>query len=354
MKAVAGAIGANCWLFNSAIAACMGMALYLALRPPPPVNTADIIAEGGKFVKLPDGRVLEYFTAGDPKGTPFVYFLGYGNTGRRILAAHELLEERGIRGIAITVPGFGRSSLAPNRRMTDWPRDVDHVLVKENVLEFYVGGFSFGGQHAAAVAQAMPRRVLGLLMIAPVAPVDIPFSVNSTSLITDTLRFLMSYPVIGELVSAAITIAPVEERLEALPCYARGLKRLANGTAGQRTLYSAIMEDHHRGPVLSHHGFGPANIRLMTIHPWGFNLSDLGRLPAEGKPVRIISSIDDVVNPLAWHQWMKEQIPGAQLDIYSGWGHAIGEVGLGRILDEFIPRLAEQQTQTNEDGTPVN
>lgn len=45
-------------------AVLIGYGYREASQPDPPTDTAAIIAEGGKFVTLRDGRILEYFTTG--------------------------------------------------------------------------------------------------------------------------------------------------------------------------------------------------------------------------------------------------------------------------------------------------
>eukprot|EP01080_Neovahlkampfia_damariscottae_P004475 gene4475-7856_t len=104
---------------------------------------------GGNYVTLPDGRILEYFIYGEKKNYQKTIIEFNSFSGAKVLASttNEDYQRLKIRGIGITIPGFGFSSLKINRKLNEWHRDVEVVLKKENVKKFWLKGISFGCMH---------------------------------------------------------------------------------------------------------------------------------------------------------------------------------------------------------------
>jgi pimeloyl-ACP methyl ester carboxylesterase len=85
-----------------------------------------------------------------------------------------MLRRLGIRLIAIDRPGVGLSSFQPNRRLSDWPADVDALADELELVRFSVLGYSGGGPYAAACAARIPQRLIAAAMVSSVAPFGIP------------------------------------------------------------------------------------------------------------------------------------------------------------------------------------
>ena len=141
---------------NGCCCACFG-------APPGLIDPKNILAQGGKFVILPDSRILEYFVYGSTNAdaTVLVQIAGSMGTGRIFLEGEiqDTCKELNIKGISITVPGFGFSTVNVGRRIVDFAQDVDHVLIAENVDNFIVEGTSYGTPHAMALAWFFGSRV---------------------------------------------------------------------------------------------------------------------------------------------------------------------------------------------------
>jgi pimeloyl-ACP methyl ester carboxylesterase len=131
-----------------------------AFSLPPPINTSDIEADGGKWVQLADGRIVEYFICGStsPDATVLLDCHGGNCSGKFFSSIPEWLEkcekdQLNLKVISLSQPGFGYSTILPERKIADWPMmDVLPILKMENVNEFLVTGISFGTCHAMAVA----------------------------------------------------------------------------------------------------------------------------------------------------------------------------------------------------------
>ena len=119
-------------------------------------------------IRLPDGRAIAIEEYGDPAGPPVLYFHGW--PASRLEAA--LIPNLPVRLLALDRPGYGRSTPSPGRTLLDWPADVAIVADRLGLRHFHVVGLSGGAPYGAAVAYALPDRVLGLALVSPVPPAD--------------------------------------------------------------------------------------------------------------------------------------------------------------------------------------
>eukprot|EP00747_Dinoflagellata_sp_TGD_P191812 gnl/TRDRNA2_/TRDRNA2_55718_c0_seq1.p1 gnl/TRDRNA2_/TRDRNA2_55718_c0~~gnl/TRDRNA2_/TRDRNA2_55718_c0_seq1.p1 ORF type:complete len:367 (+),score=56.04 gnl/TRDRNA2_/TRDRNA2_55718_c0_seq1:53-1102(+) len=163
---------------NGCCCACCGKA-------PGPVDWNKITADGGKFIQVADGRIVEYFVYGSeaPDARVLLEVNGSMGTGRmfsQFSGITEKLKEHNIKGIAITVPGFAYSTLQLKRKICNWPKDdVEPVLAAEGVTgNFMVEGVSFGTAHAMAVAHYFGERVTAMHVIVPYLPIPIRKEMN--------------------------------------------------------------------------------------------------------------------------------------------------------------------------------
>ena len=121
-------------------------------------------------LRLGDGRLLSYAEYGDPAGKPLLFFHGGNDSRLEAALLHETAQELGVRVIAPDRPGYGRSTFQPNRTFLDWPEDVVQLTDALSIRQFAVAGHSGGGPHAAAVAYALPQRLIGVALISSPAP----------------------------------------------------------------------------------------------------------------------------------------------------------------------------------------
>jgi pimeloyl-ACP methyl ester carboxylesterase len=125
-------------------------------------------------IALPDGRSLAYAEFGDPDGRPVLFF--HGTPGYRLnpWTTDAELRSLSVRLIALDRPGVGRSTPQMDRRLLDWPDDVQALADAIGLERFAVVGFSNGGPHAAACAYKLAPRVSGTALVAPMPPLDEP------------------------------------------------------------------------------------------------------------------------------------------------------------------------------------
>ena len=161
-------------LGGGAVALAVAYGNFLALkRKPEPLEAEAVEQDGGKSVTLPDGRLLEYFVFGSDQSNAAIVVEIAGSMHSaslfRDLPGHaEHCRKSNIRTIAITLPGWGCSSLHPGRRAKDFWKDVEPILKKESVDKFYVSGVSIGCSAALALAHHFGAdQVKGIGLRAP-------------------------------------------------------------------------------------------------------------------------------------------------------------------------------------------
>lgn len=151
-------------------------------RGPPPIDAAKILEAGGKFVQLPDGRVVEYYVYGSARQDARIFLQINGSNGSgRIYHLMppivKVLRDRNVRGISISVPGHGLSTNHPFRKIGEWPKDdVEPVLKAEGVPEnspLIVEGTSFGSSHAMAVMHHFGERITHAHLHVPYLPLEV-------------------------------------------------------------------------------------------------------------------------------------------------------------------------------------
>jgi pimeloyl-ACP methyl ester carboxylesterase len=115
-----------------------------------------------RSLRLPDGRELAWSEWGRPDGRPVLFSPGAGMSG--VLGfGTDVLDDLGLRLLALDRPGLGRSSPDPGKTYASWAADV-RCLVETLGLRRVLGvGFSQGAPFAAALAGAELLDALALV-----------------------------------------------------------------------------------------------------------------------------------------------------------------------------------------------
>lgn len=286
--------------------------LYISIHPSPCPNK--ITSDGGKYVTLKDGRILEYFTFGETSKEYkhlMIEFNGFGCSAYSLTRYfNTLYQSLGIKTIAITIPGFGYSTEQKNRKLNQWHLDVEEVLRKENIDgKFWVKGSSFGTVHAIEVAAAFgEERIEGVILSGSV----IPYS-EACTLTPDKFRPVpkfMTSGMIGKIFWFLMSkIAPLTTHKN--PNFGKLFKKFPH--------YQEIMNnDLKRGN--NHFGW-LYNMDLIS-KPWEFNFSSLANSKIKSW---IIFDKEDKLAPYEHSLWLADKISGDLIEIH-GYGH-------GSILD---------------------
>lgn len=123
-------------------------------------------------VTLPDGRLIEVATVGDPYGQTAVFH--HGTPGSTELV-RLFGEPEGLLLVTTSRPGYGTSSRDEGRSVGSVVEDVRCVLDQLGRDRYVAVGWSGGGPHALACAALDAPRCVGAWSLAGVAPYDADF-----------------------------------------------------------------------------------------------------------------------------------------------------------------------------------
>ena len=125
-----------------------------------------------RTILLEDGRKLSYSDLGEPNGKPVFYF--HGSPGSRLEAKimHKKANEVGWRLIAVDRPGFGLSDFQPNRKITDWPKDINELADLLEIENFSIFGVSTGASYALACASCLAERINVVVTISALGSIE--------------------------------------------------------------------------------------------------------------------------------------------------------------------------------------
>ncbi|MFT3977053.1 MAG: alpha/beta hydrolase [Sphingomonas bacterium] len=121
---------------------------------------------------LPSGRVVHFTDTGETGGRT-VLFIGGTGTSARAAGMTDFLktlrQQLKLRFIVVERNGFGDTAFKPDWGYADYAGEVRAVLDHLGVHRFAGVAISGGGPYMAAVAGAMPERVISLHMLATAA-----------------------------------------------------------------------------------------------------------------------------------------------------------------------------------------
>ena len=125
-----------------------------------------------RTVERPGGRVVSYASWGDPGGRPLL--LLHGTPGSRLSRSPDPEVYARLEAHVVTFdrPGYGRSSVHPERTILSVADDALAVADALGWDGFTLLGVSGGGPHALALGARAPERVRALGLAVGGAPGD--------------------------------------------------------------------------------------------------------------------------------------------------------------------------------------
>ena len=314
---------------------------------PAPIDPKAIVADGGKFVTLPDGRILEYFVYGSEEkdARVLIQLAGTGGTGKYFTQGDipSTCLKLNIKGISITYPGHAYSSVNVGRRVIDFVDDVDEVLKVENVDKFMIEGSSYGTPHAMAIAwyYSQRNRILAMHLHVPYLNNEVAREVTPDTLVAKS-------PVGG-------TTAGLQESCCAF-CCTGFMYCCCIGVCGSCMMSDQdypgsgklALDDVRRSAVHSYYGIAFNNLDEHCSENWGF---DLREIKLEGPSQVIVSYAgDDEACPPEHGKWLgtffKAQVNTKKV----GVGHLTFATSLlrGEFIDQLVKAVTLSESQTEE------
>jgi pimeloyl-ACP methyl ester carboxylesterase len=276
------------------------------------------------------GRRIEV-EVGDPDGgAALIFHTGTPSAGVLFAPMVQAGAKRGIRHVAYSRPGYGRSDRRAGRSVADCAEDVAAIADQLGIDRFFTVGWSGGGPHALACAALLPNRVIAAATLAAVAPRD-----------ADGLDWMAE---MGEDNVAEFTAAESGELVGFLEHHAGAIKN-ATGAQLHEVLSSLLSDvdvsvltgkfaDYLAGATalgLSRGIWGWCDDDVAFMREWGF---DLGTIKP---PVTIWQGEQDLMVPFAHGRWLASKVAGAQARLLPDQGHLSLVLGAyDQVLDELL------------------
>jgi pimeloyl-ACP methyl ester carboxylesterase len=123
------------------------------------------------IIVLTRGGSLAFAEYGDRRGIPVFFFHGWPSSRTMAELTDAAARELGVRIISPDRPGICGSTFQPNRRLIDWPRDLEQLANHLGIERFHILAISGGAPYAYAVAAAMPERVRAIAIASGAPPI---------------------------------------------------------------------------------------------------------------------------------------------------------------------------------------
>jgi len=267
-------------------------------------------------VRTPDGRTLEVVEAGAPDGPVVVAHHGTPGSGRFYRSEVESAQERGLRLITYSRPGYAGSSPKPGRDIAAAAADEAAILDSLGVERFATYGTSGGGPHALACAALLSDRCAAAATLAGVGPADasdLDFmagmgegNIEEFGAAREGREALTEY---CRADAAGIVEATPEQLADAFRPHLSDVDAEALTGELAEHLLASIVEGLRPGVE------GWVDDDFAFLAPWGF---DLGAIEV---PVLVWQGEQDLMVPAPHAVWLREHVAGAQGETLPGEGH---------------------------------
>ena len=237
----------------------------------------------------------------------------HGTPGSRIMArfAGPQARELGVRLIAPDRPGFGLSDFQPQRRLLDWPKDVEELADALNLEKFSVVGVSGGGPYVAVCAWKMGERLINAGIVSGLAPEDrVRRELGRSHRLT--ARMMRQRRILNPMLRllARGTRRRPEIIIKAMGLMAFGEDRkILSVPEVQATQIDSVVEAFRQGSQGTAHELG------LFSYPWGFEVEDIKI------PVYLWHGEADAIVPVSLGRYLADHIPYCEARFIPKAGH---------------------------------
>jgi pimeloyl-ACP methyl ester carboxylesterase len=255
-------------------------------------------------LELGDGRTLHAYDTGahDAAGRLAVFWHhGSPNIGTPPEPLFSVADRLGIRWVSYDRPGYGGSTSRPDRDVASAAGDACAVADALSIDRFALMGHSSGGSHALACAALLQERVLGVVVVAGMAPFD-----------AEGLEWFEGFGPTGvaDLRAAAAGRAALEKHLAQSDEEPAFTPEDEAALAGEWSWFIEVVR-----PALAGGMGGFIDDDLASVGAWGFDPADVIA------PALFLHGGQDRVVPAAHGEWLARHCPSAELWLYPDDGH---------------------------------
>jgi pimeloyl-ACP methyl ester carboxylesterase len=255
-------------------------------------------------LELGDSRTLHAYDTGahDAEGRLTVFWHhGSPNIGAPPEPLFSAADRLGIRWVSHDRPGYGGSTPRPDRDVASAAGDASAVADALSIDRFALMGHSSGGSHALACAALLQERVLGVVVVAGMAPFG-----------AEGLDWFKGFGPAGvaELRAAAAGRAALEKHLAEFDDEPEFTPEDEAALAGEWSWFIDVVR-----PALAGGMGGFIDDDLASVGAWGFDPADVIA------PALFLHGGRDRVVPAAHGVWLARHCPSAELWLYPEDGH---------------------------------
>jgi pimeloyl-ACP methyl ester carboxylesterase len=259
-------------------------------------------------VKLKDGRRLGFAEFGSSKAFPIFYFHGW--PGSRLEAGFFNIPH--VQMIGVDRPGYGLSDPHANRKLSDFPKDIEQLADHLGHNRFAVVGMSGGGPYAAACAHYFRDRAIKVAIIAGLGPPEAPGMTDKrVGFLLDLGQSPLRSTVLMNVMRTLIRTSAADKHFERIKT--RMPRATKDMDAMTPEFMRMLLESFREGLRAS--AKGPQSDARVYGEPWSFNLSDIR------VPVSIWHGTHDAQVPVSIGRYYAEHIPNARATFPEGEGH---------------------------------
>jgi pimeloyl-ACP methyl ester carboxylesterase len=275
-------------------------------------------------LELGDGRTLHaYDTGADVTDGRLAVFWHHGspNIGAPPEPLFAAADRLGIRWVSHDRPGYGGSTPRPDRDVASAAGDASAVADALSIDRFAVMGHSSGGSHALACAALLQERVLGVVVVAGMAPFG-----------AEGLDWFEGFGSAGvaELRAAAVGRAALEKHLAESEDEPEFTPEDEAALAGEWSWFIDVVR-----PALADGMGGFVDDDLAGVGAWGFDPA------AVVAPALFVHGGRDRVVPAAHGEWLARRCPLAELWLRPDDGH-ISVLGSGAAALSWLREHADR------------
>lgn len=266
------------------------------------------LAKTMQTVNLPDGRKLGYAQFGSPSALPVYYFHGW--PGSRLEAGFFNIQS--VQMVGVDRPGYGLSDPLTNRKLADWPKDVEALANHLGHDKFAIVGMSGGGPYAAACARYLSHRVLKVAIIAGLGPPEAPgMKGNRVGFLLDLGQSPLRSTVLMNVMRTLIRIPAAEKHFERIK---RQMPRASKDAEAMSPEFLRMLLASFREGLRAS-AKGPASDARVYGEKWPFSLSEIT------VPVSVWHGTHDAQVPVSIGQYYAANIPRARATFPEHEGH---------------------------------
>ncbi len=123
--------------------------------------------------RLKNGRVLSYCLYGPADGYPLLAQHTICGSRKQIHHKLQMLYDHHIKVIVVDRPGYGSSTYDENRKLHDWPRDLEPLLEHLGITDFALLGLQYGAEYALACSQYFGERISSTQLVSIESPPEL-------------------------------------------------------------------------------------------------------------------------------------------------------------------------------------